>query len=86
MKVKSHTFNGRKYQIELEQSLDGVCDQYKCNERYISVFAKHHSQNELITIIHECLHAENWTKKEEPIDRISTEIGSLLWRLGYRRK
>lgn len=84
-KVKSHTFNGRKYRIDFGH-LDGWCDQYDLNDRMIHILAEPNTRNELITIIHECLHAEDWTKTEEPIERIGKEIGTFLWRLGYRKE
>ena len=37
------------------------------------------------TAIHELLHAENWAETEEVVDRVSSEIGKVLWRAGYRR-
>lgn len=83
--VKTATFNGRKYRITMDGRLDGWCDQYKLDDRHIVIAATQHTQNELITIIHESLHASNWCKSEEAVDRTSTEIGRLLWRLGYRR-
>ena len=86
MKVKTHTFNGRKYDIYFGQ-IDGCCEQYsiKPTDREIAIFAKPNTRNELETIIHECLHAENWAATEGVVDRVSSEIGGLLWRLGYRK-
>lgn len=83
--VRTHTFNGRKYKIEIGP-LDGCCDQYKCNERYIQIFADLKTKDGLITAIHESLHAENWAASEEVVERVSSEIGSFLWRLGWRKK
>ena len=88
MKVKTHTLNGRRYKIEFWPDTDGIIDLYAINEndRAISIFAKPKTKAELITILHECLHAENWHTTEATVDRVSKEISSLLWRLGYRRK
>jgi hypothetical protein len=44
------------------------------------------TKNGLVTAIHEALHAENWSKDEDTVDRVSKEIGTFLWRLGYRWK
>ena len=84
--VKTAIFNGRKYKIDFDHGIEGFCEQYKDNGRTISISSKPYTRNELITILHECLHAENWTKGEKPVDQASKEIGNLLWRLGYRRK
>ena len=84
--VRTHTFNGRKYKIEIKPGpTDGVCDQYKL-ERLLSIYADLETENGLITALHEALHAENWAATEDVVDRVSTEIGNFLWRLGYRRK
>ena len=83
--VKTHTFNGRKYKIRIKPPLDGLCSTYK-NERELIIMASLQKRGGIITAIHEALHAENWKADEEIVDRISTEIGSFLWRLGYRIK
>jgi hypothetical protein len=83
--VRTATFNGRKYRVCVdEDGLDGWCDQYKLDKRYISINKKLNTMAGLITVIHEALHASNWAVTEKVIDRVSTEIGRLLWRLGYR--
>ena len=84
MAIKTHTFNGRKYKIYIE-AVDGVTDTYKLDDRYLSIFADLKTKRGLITALHEALHAENWAKGEEPIERVSREIGTFLWRLGYRK-
>jgi len=88
-KVKTHTFNGRKYNIYIfPDGFDGVCDQYtpEVDEREVIIAVDPTTRNGLITIIHECLHAENWRASEESVDRTSTEIGTFLWRCGFRIK
>jgi hypothetical protein len=83
--VKTHTFHGRKYKIDIDPGrIDGVCDQYKCDERVMCLFADLKTQAGLISAIHEGLHASNWAATEEVVDRVSTDIGRFLWRLGYR--
>ena len=87
MKVRTHTFNGRKHKIDIcEEPLDGYCDQYKiCNkQRTLCIWTDLKKRNGLITAIHEALHAESWVKDEDTVDRVSKEIGTFLWRLGYR--
>ena len=85
-RMKTHTFNGRKYRIYLDPDLDGWCDQYKCNELGIHLLKDLKTRAGLITAIHETLHAVNWRASEEKVDQDSKEIGAFLWRLGYRRK
>ena len=87
--VKTHTFHGRRYKIDIEpDGLHGECDAYHIGEkdRKIGIYIDPATKKGLITIIHECLHAEDWHASEEAVDRTSAEIGNFLWRLGYRLK
>lgn len=83
MTVKTATFNGRQYKIFLQEPVDGTCTTYTL-ERAIEIFTPLDTQNGLITLIHECLHAGNWHASEDVVDRTSKDIGRLMWRLGYR--
>lgn len=83
-KVKTHRFNGIKYKILIGE-FDGFADD-RHNERTLVVSCDPNTKNGLVTLIHEAMHCGNWDKHEETIDRTSKEIGSLLWRLNYRRK
>ena len=86
MEMKNHILNKVAYNVELLGPVFGFCKELRQEKGYIGITAKPKTQRELLTIIHECLHAENWKMSEEEVDRISTEIGSLLWKLGFRRK
>jgi hypothetical protein len=81
--MKTHTFNGRKYEIDLDEAPDGYCVQYKA-ERELAIHADLKTRNGLITAIHEGLHACKWDASEETIDQASYDIGRFLWRLGFR--
>lgn len=81
MKVKTATFNGIKYDIKIG-CFDGWAD--TTNGYSIVVNGDLSTQKDLITLIHESMHAGNWSKQEDKIDKTSREIGRLLWRLGYR--
>lgn len=83
MTVRTATINGRQYKIFLREPVDGLTATYKM-ERAIEIFTPLDTQNGLITLIHESLHASNWAKSEATVDRTSKDIGRLLWRLGYR--
>jgi len=83
--VKTHTFNGTKFRIYIRPPVDGLCDQYP-KEMALYVFQPLRSKEGLITAIHEALHAENPNMQEESVERIGREIGTFLWRLGYRWK
>lgn len=85
--VKTHTFNKVRYDIDLYGlPIDGNCDYpYPCKP-VILICEDVNTKKGLETIIHESLHAENWAKSEEVVERTAKEISSFLWRLGYRRR
>ncbi len=85
MTVKTATFNGVKYEI-LVVRLYGFTNIKKDKKYTLVVCCESDTQKELISLVHEAMHAGNWDKHEETIDRSSKEIGRLLWRLGYRIK
>ncbi len=82
-KVKTHTFNGLKYHIVIDD-LDGNCDTdnkyWLIAERDISKLVG------LETLIHEALHACAWRVSEKNVTVTAKDIARFLWRLGYRRK
>ena len=86
--VRTHIFNGVRYNIHFYPPLIGACDfpRQKDATPDIDIMCNSGSKEELIAIIHESLHAENYSTNEEIIDRISKEIGSFLWRLNFRRQ
>lgn len=94
-RVKTHRFKGRKYRIEVDEPFIGLCSIPKRPKKYqpsirlsegLPSGDKKGAKLGLITLIHECLHAENWQGTEKRTDEIAREIGGLLWRLGFRRK
>jgi len=86
MAVRSHTFNGVKYDIDICNRLDGTCDSPRGGRPSLRVSVPLNTQKGLITLLHECLHAEGWAKSEDVIERVSREAGTLAWRLGYRKE
>lgn len=38
----------------------------------------------LEVVIHECLHAADWSKAEEWVDPTAEDIARVLWKMGYR--
>lgn len=95
-KVRTHTFNKVKYKIGVDEPYFGWCDRPRKPQKseYPAIRLpeglpcgdKKGAKNGLISLVHECLHAENWNAHEKTVERCAVEIGSLLWRLGYRRK
>lgn len=81
--VKSHKLNGRKYEILIGE-FDGFVDGPK-NNRTMVINCDLNTQKGLRVLIHEAIHASMPTMHEDTVDRLSREVGSLAWRLGYRR-
>ena len=82
--VKTHLFKGVRYKIVQMGPVDGLTDTKNTAPELVNC-AVEGTQSELITWIHEGMHAGNWDKHEETIDQSSKDIGRLLWRLGYRK-
>lgn len=86
-KVKTHTFAGVSYDVDVEGPFDGICEFPRSTKRpALRVSVDISTQKGLETLIHECFHAENWSVTEEVVDRASYDIARLLWRLGFRRR
>ncbi len=84
MPIKSHTFSGVKYDIDLDPCL-GYCDEP--SPARPTLFIDWHSMSDkegLRVAIHEAMHACNWNKSEEVVDENSKDIARFLWRLGFR--
>jgi len=79
--VKTHTFNGIKYHVILED-LDGNCD--TDNKFWIVIERDLTKKIGLETAIHESLHACRWTAREKTVEVTAKDIARFLWRLGYR--
>ena len=83
--VKSATFNGVKYEIDICGSLDGLCGSPRGSGPIIRICVDLEGHKGLETVIHESLHACFWTKSEEKVEQTARDITRLLWRLGYRK-
>ena len=86
MPIKTATFNHVVYDIDFCGETDGTCDYPRGGKPSIRIMVNPKTKKELVTIIHECLHSEDWSKSEAIVERVSEEIGRFLWRLDYRRE
>lgn len=90
-KVRSHRFRGVKYQLDVDEPYVGLCDNPESPNPFIRIpnglgyGNGKKAREDLLTLLHECCHAENWKLSEDEVDNIAYDIGTLLWRLGYRR-
>lgn len=94
--VKTHSFNGVSFHIGVDNPYYGWCDnrdKKRNSNEYPAIRLpdglpfgdKRGAKIGMATLIHECLHAENYGTTEKTVERVSVEIADLLWRLGYRR-
>lgn len=85
MSVKTHTFNGTKYKIDISDPIDGMCDHPKnIGKPELRVFADLTTKKGMESLFHEMLHASCWSASEEKVTRTAKECIDLAWRLGFR--
>lgn len=82
--MKTATFNGVKFDINLYDTIDGSCDSPLGGKPSIMICADLNTQVGLESVIHEGLHACFWAKTEKKVERTAKDIARFLWRLGYR--
>lgn len=84
--VKTATFDGTRYKIEVKPVL-GLCDSPKTNPGKPGIWVIKGLKNDkatLDTLIHEALHAANWSANHKKINQTAGDLSRFLWRLGYR--
>jgi hypothetical protein len=78
---------GRFWEIQYPQRLppdrDGDCDAPKRKDRLIRIRRSLKGKRRLETVIHECLHAADWSKTEEWVAQTATDIAEILDEMGY---
>jgi len=90
-KVKTHTFNGKKYDVTQHTEIDGMCD---IEGKVLSIL-RGNNIRVLGSALEEGLHAlgipDKYLHKPEskvPIGKSLSKVDDLarfLWRLGYRK-
>jgi len=83
--IKSHTFRGVRYKVNVEQRIQGWADVPGREPKSIYVDPEMGPKDFLETAIHEGMHAEDPEEKEQVIHRRAAAIARWLWRLGYRK-
>lgn len=85
--VQQVTIGGKRFAFKRVRlhTIAGDCTDPDEPHRMIRVDSKLKGEAELDTILHELLHAADWSKDEDWIGDRATEIARVLWRLGYRK-
>ena len=89
MAVRTEVFSSGRYRIELDMDYHGFAEvprQPSSDELCIWINPRLKGKTRLETIVHECIHAEFPDMSEDQVESAGTNIGRLLWRLGYRQE
>ena len=71
--------------IELDENTGGECDSPDTKGKEIRISTDLQREEELEIIIHELLHASDWSKDEEWVEEIAQDISNVLMRLGWKK-
>jgi len=71
---------------ELDEETGGECDSPDTNGKEIRIATDLKKQDELEIIIHELLHAADWSKEEEWVEVIADDIARVLSKLGWKKE
>jgi len=63
---------------------NGYCDAPDVPGKTIRVSTRLRGRKRLEIILHECLHAADWSKDESWVDETAKDLARILDRLGYR--
>ena len=92
MEPTSATFGGKRWKIQWANpgpASSADCDGPREREKTIRLAPRLHHPDAghylLACLVHESLHAANWTLDEDWVDQTARDIARLLWRFGYRR-
>jgi hypothetical protein len=82
MKEFQHTFNGVEYTIIVEKDLLGLC--LDDISHTLTLIAPLTTSIGLQTAVHEAIHAEFPMLPENVVNVVGIDIGTYLWKLGFR--
>ncbi len=89
-KVKTHTFNGKKYKIKWKKprGCEGLCDSpdNPASNRAITIRPDLSAKEISGLILHEGLHAGCFYLDEETVTQVSDDLNELLWKCGFELK
>lgn len=69
----------------LPDGVYGDCDPPETPRRKIRLRKGMSEQRHLEVLIHECLHASDWSKDEAWVGEVARDVAIILSRMGYRR-
>lgn len=69
----------------VKEGWDGECDDPTEKRKQIRVRSNLSEFRELETTIHEILHAADWHKDEEWVEKVAEDVSRVLWKIGWRK-
>lgn len=86
------TLNGKRWLFRRVAGLAkatkniGECDAPSLPNKEIRIDDSLQDEKELEIILHECLHAVDWSKDESWVATTAEDVARALWKLGYRKQ
>jgi hypothetical protein len=80
---------GKNYDLRFVNNLGdarGTCDPPDSPSKSIKIWRGNKGEAKLEVLIHEMIHAGNWSLDEEFIAQFAEDVARVLWKLGYRSK
>ena len=71
---------------DLDEETRGECDSPDTHQKQIRICKTIKEEEELEVLLHELLHAADWSKDEEWVEDASCDIARILWKLGWKKK
>lgn len=71
---------------ELDEETGGECDSPDTRGKEIRIAKDLKNQEELEIIIHELLHAADWSKDEEWVEQVAYDLSLILLKLGWKKR
>ena len=81
--------NGKRWDMVFAPCVDcdGSCDAPTDKNKQIKIAPRlRKDQRRLMeVVVHELIHASDWSKDETWVEPVAEDIARVLWKLGYRR-
>tara|TARA_R110002020_G_scaffold249581_1_gene463517 strand:+ start:1486 stop:1764 length:279 start_codon:yes stop_codon:yes gene_type:complete len=70
---------------DLDEETRGECDSPDTPKKQIRICNSVKGEEELEVLLHELLHAADWSKDEEWVEDASYDLAHILWKLGWKK-
>lgn len=84
------TILGKRWELKITSKLSrdcrGECEPPDSVKKEIRIRSTLKGREFLEVLMHEILHAADWSKDESWVERVADDMSAILWKMGYRRK